>query len=46
MSTPAQKNFWFDREGLDGTRDTAGGIEAVPISGVDSYHIKTGAAPL
>jgi len=34
---PAQPNFWFDLEGLDGTRDAAGVIDATAIEGVDCY---------
>lgn len=36
-SGPAQENFWFDLEGLDGTRDVAGVIDTIAREGVDSY---------
>ncbi|WP_454884263.1 PIN domain-containing protein [Sphingomonas oryzagri] len=34
---PAQADFWFDLEGLDGTRDAQGIIDADQIGGVSSY---------
>ena len=34
---PAQVDFWFDLEGLDGTRDAQGIIDAAQIQGITSY---------
>ena len=34
---PAQPDFWFDLEGLDGTRHVAGVIDAVQRDGVDTF---------
>lgn len=36
-SGPAEADYWFDLEGLDGTRDAAGVIDAVKLESVDSY---------
>ncbi len=34
---PAEADFWFNLEGLDGTRDAAGVIDAVRLEGVETY---------
>lgn len=36
---PAQPDFWFDLEGLDGTRDVRGVIDDIEVPGVDHFDV-------
>jgi hypothetical protein len=36
-SGPAQADFWFDLEGLNGTRDVSGVIDTITREGIDSF---------